>query len=396
MIDTLKSPILIVGPAGYGKTSYCRVNTVKDIENITTGKSRRIPIYVPLFRLAQGPIGTFEETFFQTSDLHHFLAESSNDDWSFRLYLDGLDEVPQLERQREILRLVREGKERHPGLQIVMTARDYVIGPHLAEFSRIKLSELNDAQTQALVSKWLNQDEHLISQFFNQLSNIPSLEVLMRAPLLATLIIAVFRNPRLKKLPESKVRLYELFVELHCGGWDAAKNVSRNALYGSTVKLKILTRLAGLVHYARQRDFELHDLKKSIRHTFANLLGEADDVLNDLLQDGLITKAGNKLAFAHLSFQEYLAAKDFSDPTGQKVTQALKWFMSGEDWWREVLGFYVGFSTKPQEIEQWIFDSAKSIGRINVIPAGIFDQPIGFLLKLLETYFPGYRTKHSF
>jgi predicted NACHT family NTPase len=60
----------------------------------------------------------------------------------------------------------------------------------------------------------------------------------MRVPLLATLIIAVFRNPRLKKLPESKVRLYELFVELHSGGWDAAKNISRNSSYGSTENSK--------------------------------------------------------------------------------------------------------------------------------------------------------------
>jgi hypothetical protein len=120
LVNILTNPTLIVGPAGYGKTSYCRVNTINDIEKITTGESRRIPIYVPLFRLAQGPIGTFEETFFRTSELHRFLAESPNDDWSFRLYLDGLDEVAELERQIEILKLVKEGKERHPGLQIVI------------------------------------------------------------------------------------------------------------------------------------------------------------------------------------------------------------------------------------------------------------------------------------
>jgi DNA phosphorothioation-dependent restriction protein DptG len=147
-----------------------------------------------------------------------------------------------------------------------------------------------------------------------------------------------------------------------------------------------------VVHYERQRDFEVSDLKKSIRHTFTSLLNEAENVLNDLLQDGLITKAGSKLAFAHLSFQEYLAAKDLFDPTGQKVTQALKWFLSGDDWWREVLGFYVGLSTKPREIEDWVFNSAKSLGRTQA--TGTFDQPISFLLKLLETYFPGFRTRH--
>ena len=69
---------------------------------------------------------------------------------------------------------------------------------------------------------------------------------LMRVPLLGTLIIAVFR--KMQSLPANKVKLYEIFVDLMCGGWDVAKNVRRDTKFGSNAKLSILTRLAGHLH----------------------------------------------------------------------------------------------------------------------------------------------------
>jgi hypothetical protein len=52
----------------------------------------------------------------------------------------------------------------------------------------------------------------------------------MHVPLLGTLVIAVFK--KMKSLPESKIKLYEIFVELMCGGWDLAKNVRRDTRFG--------------------------------------------------------------------------------------------------------------------------------------------------------------------
>jgi hypothetical protein len=58
--------------------------------------------------------------------------------------------------------------------------------------------------------------------------------------------------------------------------------------------------------------------------------------------------------YRHLSFQEFLTPMDLADPTNHMQDQTLRWYLRGEDWWREVLTFYVGLSKKPLEICRWL------------------------------------------
>jgi hypothetical protein len=84
-------------------------------------------------------------------------------------------------------------------------------------------------------------------------------------------------------------------------------------------------------------------------------------LLDEIVQDGLLVRFGTSLAFSHHSFQEYLTARDLEDPTGSKQSKTLKRFVDkGEDWWREVLAFYVAGAENPQNIETWI---AQTCGR---------------------------------
>jgi hypothetical protein len=81
-----------------------------------------------------------------------------------------------------------------------------------------------------LVANWLGEESSERADFNNQLSRARTLKPLMHVPLLGTLVIAVFK--KMKSLPESKIKLYEIFVELMCGGWDLAKNVRRDTRFG--------------------------------------------------------------------------------------------------------------------------------------------------------------------
>jgi predicted NACHT family NTPase len=59
--------------------------------------------------------------------------------------------------------------------------------------------------------------------------------------------------------------------------------------------------------------------------------------------------------FAHLSFQEFLAAKDLiGDPLATRANNTLQSFPGGDNWWREVLLFYIGLSGKPRELRNWL------------------------------------------
>jgi hypothetical protein len=43
-----------------------------------------------------------------------------------------------------------------------------------------------------------------------------------------------------------------------------------------------------------------------------------------------------------------------ADPTNNRKDQTLGWYFQGDDWWREVLTFYIGISKKPGEVSQWL------------------------------------------
>jgi energy-coupling factor transporter ATP-binding protein EcfA2 len=238
--------IAMSGPSGCGKTSFCKWNTLNDIQCLIDKTGTISPIYVALHRLSTTELTSCEDTFFRGLGAIELLDLARKRGQQVRLYLDGLDEVSTLERQRKLMLLASEIPTKYPFVQIILTGRDYLSGTWLRWLSRVQLSELDDRQVRGLIENWLDRDMASLTEFYEQLAKTPTLKPLMRVPLLGTLIIAVFR--RMKSLPENKLKLYEAFTELMCGGWDLAKNVRRDTKFGSNTKLSVLTRLAGQLH----------------------------------------------------------------------------------------------------------------------------------------------------
>ena len=379
--------ILVTGAAGHGKTSFCRWNVLKDIGRLMKKKSRALPIYVQLHKLAQGPISSFEDIIGTNPAVMKMIRGTSSSKTPVKLYLDGLDEIPSVDRQREIIQVVEAGIERHPDWGIILTARDYAVGPWLSGWPRLRLSEFDNEQVKELTENWLGARSAKL--FLDEVSELPGLQVLLRVPLLCTLVIALYRNPKLKRLPEDKIRLYELFINLLCGGWDYAKNISRQTQYGYSVKDKVLQRLAGHMHNCGTRDFGDADLRIAIEETHSAFMRERQELLSDILHDGLIVRTGVRYAFAHFSFQEYLAAKDLNEPNATRATAALLDFLSGNEWWREVLSFYIGYISDATAVEKWISDSAAKLK--HQVSAFVLQEKSDFLKKCMSSYFTGHR-----
>jgi predicted NACHT family NTPase len=112
-----------------------------------------------------------------------------------------------------------------------------------------------------------------------------------------------------------------------------------------------------------------------------------EELLDETVQDGLLVPTGRTFAFAHLSYQEYLAAKDLFEPGARKATHALASFLGGDEWWREVILFYIALSDKPKDIERFVREIA-----IKVL-ARTGDDSVKsrahFLLEWLKMSFPG-------
>jgi predicted NACHT family NTPase len=181
---------------------------------------------------------------------------------------------------------------------------------------------------------------------------------------MGTLVVAVYRN--MTTLPEGKPELYRIFVDLLCGGWDMAKGVRRESEFGSALKLRVLMRLASVLHEARTRVGTSSPFKSVVNETAPALADQWEGLLGDMIQDGLIVRNGGTLSFAHLSFQEYLAARDLADPTNKRQDQALRRFLDGDDWWGEVMAFYVAMSKRPRDMEAWLNSVEQQAGKRSI------------------------------
>ncbi len=391
--ERVRLPLLITAPAGYGKTSFSKYNAVYDAEALAAGTGDVFPVYVPLHQLATLTVSSFEEAFLRAPDLRRMFQDTlkGNLKRRIRLYLDGLDEVTTVMQQKTLVELATKAAQRDDRLQLVMTGRDYVTGPWLKPFARVHLSELTSIQSGTLVNRWLDNDKKSIGDFHDQVDKSPSIKRIMGVPLLASLTIAIFRKSR--RLPENRNRLYEVFVDLLSGGWDLAKNVRRSTKFGTTSKLMVLRRLAGSWHLAQKREGSEADVRAAILQSAPMYLVQSELLLEEILQDGLLSRSGLNLEFQHLSFQEYLAALDMNDPTGAKQEQVLSAFLLGSDWWLGVLTFYIGLSGKPEDLSNWFIKVLRRLRGKHISLQANNDLPrrLEALIAQLSDAYPGFQ-----
>jgi hypothetical protein len=138
LLDKCDAALLITGPPGYGKTSFCKWSALNDRERFARSESNIMPIYIPLYRLADSMPKTFEEGLIPQERFPMVWSKPGviREGLRIRLYLDGLDELSTT-RQAQILSLVREACRRYHQSQVVVAARDQVVGPELKWLRRI-------------------------------------------------------------------------------------------------------------------------------------------------------------------------------------------------------------------------------------------------------------------
>jgi hypothetical protein len=388
---------LITAPAGFGKTSFCRWNVLNDLAALKEEKSNFVPLLIPLHEATVDPSTTPSSLFFSGASLAELWSKRRSSDGKevlrrFRLYLDGLDEVPDIGRQRAILALARELKDLEPTTHIVLTGRDHVAGSHLNAMSRLQVAEMSDAQISELLDRWFSDSAERKGAFKEQFELVPSLKPAMRVPLLATLVLSVYEST--STLPESRIRLYDMFIVLMAGGWDTAKRVHRDTQFGSQPKITVLQYLAGRLHLNGAREATAPQFNNAVRTLLPALEDRSAALLQEIVHDGLLVPVANGHAFSHLSFQEYLAAKDLMEPRGTKASEALARYLRGEQWWKEVVSFYVALSGQPKEMESFIRAEALKVAR-KTADRQILQRTVGLLREIAVAY-PGARPDYEF
>jgi len=388
VLERWEESLMIVGSPGFGKTSFCRWHALQDVERFSALSSDILPIYHPLHRFANHDLEDFQDAFLSDLGKSGLVVrdEGGQEASRVRLYLDGLDEIPSEVKRKQLVQLVHDNVMNDKKVQIVLTARDFVRGPWLHWLPRVNLSGFNEIEVTNLITQWFAKSEHDAQAFAEQLQGVPTLSGLMHTPLLATLIILVFKQTG--RLPDNRTRLYGIFVDLMSGGWDLTKGILRDTKFPQAVKEMVLMTLARNQHNSWSREFNDAEIVSAMEENLSSaFLDQWEAFRDELVVDGLITRSADIYQFAHLSFQEFLAAKSFlGDTQPRAVHEAVEAFLDGEDWWREVIHFYIGLKGNPKGTCNWLLSEIDTFDRRN-LP---LREHANYLFRCIKESFPGF------
>ncbi|WP_210593355.1 serine protease [Streptomyces sp. GESEQ-35] len=340
-IDTLLSVrprVLLRGEAGAGKTTlvwWLAAHTAAGTLGPTlAGLNGLVPFVVPL-RTLHSQDGAFPSP----AGLPHaarLVVDQPPDGWSGRvleagralLLVDGLDEVPQTDRE-EAHRWLCALLARYPRTRCVATVRPLAVEPDWLEeerFEELRLLPMRNEDIQTFISSWhraarLEDDDELLTELEQDLSqqfrHNPALSDLARTPLLCAVICALHRRHQ-GFLPETRFRLYQAALEMLLGHRDRLRRLDAPDGIAMTVEEhnQILQRIAVWLVRCGQSEFSRDEARPQLAEALAGMerargLGTPEAILTHLLnRSGLLQERGDdSYQFIHRTFQDFLAAK---------------------------------------------------------------------------------------
>ncbi|HEX3785599.1 MAG TPA: NACHT domain-containing protein [Pseudonocardiaceae bacterium] len=360
-LDLPKPGVLaVVGAPGSGKTTLLR-HTARDVCRGRHGRRRTVPILLYLRDHAPTISANFN------LNLPELLARSlvplgvnPPDGWFDRqlrrgncvVLLDGLDEVARSDQRASVADWVDRQVARYPKNDYVITSRPTGYRQtQVYSATVLQACAFTDQQVSKFIHGWYFAIEKHTTKatgdelkrraamaaddLLGRLNNAPALYELTVNPLLLTMIVNVHRYRGV--LPGSRARLYHEICQVMLGLRQEAKKLTMDM--DGDRKEVLLRGLAYAMMRAKTRDMSkadlLAELKPALRRMSRDLTAES--FLADIASNGLLLERENGLySFAHLTFQEYLAAMHIRDKSLVRVlTEAVN-----DDWWRETTLLY--------------------------------------------------------
>jgi hypothetical protein len=278
------------------------------------------------------------------------------------LMLDGLDETEPELRDRFLLPWLGELCEQYPDCHYLISSRpvgyppgallslDFVEAdlmdfgkPEIVEYTRhwctaIRLAQ-NEPEAEAR-SEGIAEGEGIVQSFQSH----PYISNLARNPLMLSAICLVnyFEGGR---LPKDRAMLYRLCVEGLLHHWDQRRGIKSE--FTLDEKLRVCRTVALAMQSKDRAEFSANDVQEVV----IQVLGEAERARRLLehiqFRTGLLLERRlGVFAFAHLTFQEYLAACAIyqGNPFGIDAERLAQEYGDGR--WTEVIALYCGLASE--------------------------------------------------
>ena len=277
--------------------------------------------------------------------------------------LDGLDETEPEIRDDYILPWLLKLCQKYPNCQYLVSSRPVGYPPgtlRQLEFAECDLLDFNERQISEYTRHWCtavrlarnepeaearregeNEGNQIVDGFKDHLH----IQNLARNPLMlsAVCLVNYFEGGT---LPEDRALLYQLCVEGLLHHWDARRGI--HSEFGFDEKLRACREVAIVM----QADDKAEYPAEKVGGIFADVLGDADRAENLLehirYRTGLLLERRPQVfAFAHLTFQEYLAARAVHEGNrcGVDVERLVHEHNDGR--WQEVIALYCGLAPTP-------------------------------------------------
>ncbi len=276
------------------------------------------------------------------------------------LILDGLDEVvSQTDRGQVREQVERLANDIYPGNQFLVTAREVGYRENAVfgdDFVRLDVQPLDDSQIETLVHNWCAQlyPEQVATQTQETTQAIQNINTryrsqeqppLIATPLMTTMVVSVKWGET--ELPRERARLYEAAVKVilqaqyvpddqarqELVNWGGAWEEQREWLSHLALEMHRSGKDGAAIGEARLREILAPRLTPTALETFIQAVR---------LRGGLFEERGELFQFAHLTFQEFLAARLLAKQRKESLNTLAKHLTA--PWWREVLLLLYGFA----------------------------------------------------
>ncbi|HLO85783.1 MAG TPA: tetratricopeptide repeat protein [Nostocaceae cyanobacterium] len=290
------------------------------------------------------------------------------------ILLDGLDEVFDQESRRRTVERINHFVDEFPHNKYVITSRiagyrDVQLSSRFAEYiiedmssekveqflyrwcRAVEKAQQPDANEEQLQRRGNEQAESIL----NAIQENEGVKRLTVNPLLLTILALIHRNG--ERLPERRVKLYELAVQTLIEDWQLSKKLpdAPKVVLKETEVVELLAPLAYWMHKEKpsglvtQREVEeqlaikmseLNDAEPesdSVRQAVGEFLRKVRETTGLFVE-----RSPGVYGFMHLTFEEYFAARYIADNDQSKILELIKQHLH-EPRWSEPLLLALGY-----------------------------------------------------